>query len=147
MSVEEYWGNFLKLNDLDKDTKYYDAFCFYGYTDEITDELTKLVLEGKKKATTSVFLEEETYPVIGSYSIVLDRSLTPVCIIKTTKTHILRFKDMPLELASKEGEGENLDSWFFDHSIVFKKEAEEIGYQFSLDMPIFFEEFEVVYKN
>jgi len=146
MSIEEYWNEFLIKNKLDINTKYYDAFTFYGHDERNSKWLTDLVLSGKKKATTSAFLEEENYPHIGSYSIVLDTDSNPVCIIQTTKTHILRLRDMSLELALKEGEGDSLESWYFDHNMMFEEESKELGYKFSMDMPIFFEEFEVIYK-
>lgn len=147
MDIEEFWNEFLTLNNLDKNTKYFDVFSFYGEDEKATQELTNLVLDGKKKATTSAYLDEEEYPHIGSYSIVLDYYEKPVCVIKTTNTRILRLKDMTLQLAIKEGEGDNLDSWYFAHNMMFEKESKELGYNFSMDMPIFFEEFELVYKK
>lgn len=147
MNVEEFWNDFLTTNNLDTNTKYDDAFSFHGEDEKITQELTKLVLDGKKKATTSAYLPEEDYPSVGSYSIVLDFYKNPVCVIQTTKTRILRLKDMTLELAIKEGEGDDLDAWYFAHNMLFEKESKELGYKFTMDMPIFFEEFELVYKN
>ena len=146
MNIEEFWNNFLQINNLDLNTKYFDAFSFYGEDEENTNRLTSLVLDGKKRATTSAYIEEEKYPCVGSYSIVLDYYKKPVAVIKTTNILILRLKDMNLELALKEGETDTLDSWFFDHNLLFEKESKELGYCFSMDMPIFFEEFELVYK-
>ena len=147
MSIEEYWNKFLQDSNLDRDTKYYDAFCFYGPDKETINRLTNLVLTGKKKATTSVFLDDEEYPHIGSYSIVLDINNEPVCIIQTVKIRVLRLKDMTWDIASKEGEGGNLETWFFDHNMMFTEESKQLGYKFTMDMPIFFEEFEVIYKG
>ena len=146
MDIEQFWRSFLQKNNLDLDTKYFDAFSFHGENEKITNRLTALVLEGKKKATTSAYLEEERYPCIGSYSVVLDYYKKPVAVIQTTNIRILRLKDMNLQLVLKEGETSTLDSWFFDHNLIFEKESKELGYCFSMDMPIFFEEFELVYK-
>lgn len=145
MNVEEYWKTFLKDNNLPEDMEYDEAFSFGGFTPEGSDELLQLVLDGKKRATTSVYLENESYPAIGSYSIVLDSKGNPRCIIRTTNYRIMRFKDMTFEIASKEGEDEVLDTWIFNHSVLFSEEGKECGYVFTPDMPIFFEEFEVVY--
>ena len=147
MTVEDYWGNFKRINNLNDDEKYFDAFSFFDISEEGIERLTKLVIDGKKKATTSAFLEDEEYPHIGSYSIVLNSKNEPVCIIRTTNTRILRLKDMSLQLALKEGESDSLEDWFFDHNLMFEKESQELGYKFCMDMPIFFEEFEVVYKG
>ena len=146
MNIEEYWNDFLIKNKLPLDTKYYDAFYFFDYSEEGIERLTNLVLSGKKKATTSAYLENEEYPHIGSYSIVLNSNNIPVCIIQTTRTRIMRFKDMTYEIARLEGEDDRLDTWLFNHSLVFEQESKELGYIFSVDMPIFFEEFEVVWK-
>lgn len=147
MSVEEFWNKFLVVSNLDSNIKYYEAFCFGGMSDEINDSLLELVLSGKKKATTCAYIDEEEYPHIGSYSIITNSKGEPKCVVQTTATHILRLKDMKLELAIKEGEGDSLDKWFFEHNMIFEAESKELGYQFSMDMPIFFEEFELVYKE
>ena len=144
MNIEEYWQNFLDKHNLPEDIVYDEAFCFVGYSDEQSDRLLRLVLEGKKKATTSVYLEDEDYPRVGSYSVVLDRHGVPRCIIETISYRIMRFRDMTYEVAKKEGEDENLDSWIFNHSIIFSKECRESGYVFTPDTAIIFEEFEVV---
>ena len=77
MNTSEYWENFKKENNLNN-INYYDAFSF-GMNDIEADELLSLVLEEKKKATTSVYLENEKYPKIGDYSIVLDSNNEKIC--------------------------------------------------------------------
>lgn len=146
MNVNEYWERFLKDNNLDENTEYFDAFCFYGFTKKQTEELTELVLSDKKKATTSIYLESEKYPEIGSYSIVLDSDERPVCITRTTDIHIMKFKEMTFEIASREGEDECLDTWIDNHSRMFREESKELGYVFDENSLIFFEEFEVIYR-
>ena len=145
MEINEYWHNFLKENNLSKDSKYIEAFSF-GRTPKQNDELLKLVLEGKKVATTSPYIEEEVYGNPNDYSIVLDSKGEPRCIIKTTKTRIMAFKDMTYDICKLEGEDEVLDTWIENHVAFLKESCDEYGYQFSFDMPIVFEEFEVVYK-
>ncbi len=61
--------------------------------------------------------------------------------------NIIKFKDMTFALCSKEGEDDSLESWRNNHISFFTREGkEECGYEFSEDMPIVFEEFEVVYQ-
>lgn len=145
MDIETYWKDFLKNNNLNQDLKYFESFSF-GINDSQAEELLKLVLDGKKKATTSAYLEEEKYPKINDYSIVLDSKGQASCIIQTKKIRIMTFKEMTFEIAKLEGEDECLDTWIKNHIALFKEEGEEKGYSFTYDMPIFFEEFELVYK-
>lgn len=144
MNTSEYWENFKKENNLNN-INYYDAFSF-GMNDIEADELLSLVLEEKKKATTSVYLENEKYPKIGDYSIVLDSNNEPKCIIKTTNYTIMPFKDMTYDIAKKEGEDECLETWISTHKKMFISEGKEYGYKFNEELKIFFEEFQVVYK-
>ena len=58
----------------------------------------------------------------------------------------MTFKEMTFEIAKLEGEDECLDTWIKNLVAFFKEEGEEKGYSFTYDMPIFFEEFELVYK-
>ena len=46
-----------------------------------------------------------------------------------------------------EGEDDSLESWQKSHKRFFEEEGKELGYEFSEDMLVIFEEFEVVYKN
>ncbi len=48
-------------------------------------------------------------------------------------------------MAKCEGEDENLQSWIVGHIRYFTKEGQSMGYEFSQDMLVLFEEFEVIY--
>ncbi|MBR3228164.1 MAG: ASCH domain-containing protein [Erysipelotrichaceae bacterium] len=146
MSIEEYWQSFLKEKGLPEDLRYYEAFAF-GMTPEENDELLELVLEGKKRATTSAYLDAESYPHTGDCSIVLDGRGEARCIIRTLKTTVMAFRDMTFDICKKEGEDECLETWQETHRNIFIEEGKELGYEFSEDMRIFFEEFELVHIN
>lgn len=45
-----------------------------------------------------------------------------------------------------EGEDDTLESWRAGHIRFFKEEGNELGYEFSNDMPVVFEDFEIVYQ-
>ena len=53
-------------------------------------------------------------------------------------------KDIPFDLARLEGEDDSLESWRKNHEVFFREEGKELGYAFSEEMPVIFEEFEVV---
>ena len=143
--IEEYWKRFLIENNLPKDTKCFEAFKF-GSTDKQADELLNLVLQGKKIATTSPYFEDEAYSHKGEYSIVLDSKNIPRCVIQTTRGRIMMFKDMTYDVCKLEGEDEVLETWIENHVAFLKEEYDERNLDFNFNVPIYFEEFKVVYK-
>ena len=68
-------------------------------------------------------------------------------MIKTTAVKILPFREISWELASKEGEDASLEEWQEKHVSFFTEEAAELGYKFTWDMPVIFEEFRLEYKK
>jgi uncharacterized protein YhfF len=50
-------------------------------------------------------------------------------------------------MAAKEGEDENLESWRANHDEFFEYDADIMGYDFTPDMPVVFEEFKLLYKK
>ncbi len=147
--TEEYWRRFLKLNKLDSSLRYKEAF-YFGFK-ESADELLELVLEGKKRATSSLLkayeIEDEPLPVKGEYSIVLNSKEEPCAVIETTDVYVLPYNQMTFEICKKEGEDDCLESWKRNHEEFFKKDLESMGIEFKEDMEIVFEEFKKVYPR
>ena len=150
-SVKVMWQEYLTTLGESADTtkKTYSSWHFEN-TEKGANELVDLVLQGKKKATASALwcyeYEKEPVPSEGDYSIVTDWHGKAICIIHTVKIQIVPFKEVTIEMARKEGEGDlSLDYWRNVHTIYFQKECEEIGREFSEEMPVVFEEFELVY--
>ncbi len=148
--IKQFWQAFLKATALPNTTTYLESFHF-ELTEKWANELLRLVLIGKKKATASSLWfyqkNNERIPQVGDYSIVTDWNNIPHCVIKTTKITILAFKDITFDLCKKEGEDDNLESWQKGHIKFFTNEGIKEGYQFTWDMPVLFEEFKVVYKK
>ena len=149
MSIEEFWLEFKKHSGIDEATTYVDSFHF-ELTEYWANELLRLVLIGQKKATsTSIYEFEqggEQIPKVGDYHIITDWDGNPKCVIQTTNVRILPFKDITYDICKLEGEDENLESWQKGHRSFFEADGKETGYIFSEDMPVVFEEFEVVYQ-
>jgi uncharacterized protein YhfF len=147
--IDEFWKRFLKETNRDKDTKYLEAFHF-ELTENWANELLRLVLIGQKKATASSLrayeIEGERMPHAGNLSIVTDWEGIPRCVIETTKIAILPFSEMTYDICKREGEDDTLESWVKGHTKFFTEEGKQLGYQFTPDMPMIFEDFEVVYK-
>ena len=148
--VEVFWQSFLSEKGLAKDTKYFESFHF-ELTERSANELLNLVLIGEKKATSSSLLEFELsnseIPKVKDFSILTDWVGTPHCVIQTKKVNVLPFKEITYDLCKLEGEDDDLASWQRGHISFFQREGKALGYSFTEDMPVIFEEFEVVYQK
>lgn len=126
----------------------YEAWAF----GDAPDLLAELVCRGIKTATASAYplyeVEGEPVPQVGEYSVILDSQENAVCIIRTTKVTIVPFREVSPEHAYKEGEDDrSLESWRAVHRDFFMEELKEAeGLEFTEDMPVVCEEFEVVYQ-
>lgn len=147
--IENYWNKFIKDTGQNSDLKYYDVFHF-ELTEKLANELLELVLSGVKKATSSCLYQFEhegnRLPKVGDISIVTDFHDTPKCIIETTKVSIIPFKDITFDICKREGEDDSLESWRFNHIKFFKSLEKELGFEFTLELPVVFEEFKLIYK-
>ena len=143
MTHKQMWQSFSGMTGTEAD---YDAWAF-GCD---SDELARLVLEGRKTATAGLHFwyerERLNLPKEGSCSVVLDTKGNAVCIIKTTKVSVLPFCEVCAAHAWKEGEGDrSLDYWRRVHEDFFSRELAEIGMPFSPKMEVVCEEFIRVY--
>lgn len=148
--IKAFWELFLKEKGLDKSTKYFECFHF-ELTKKAANELLNLVLRGVKKATSSSLeefkLSGSEIPKENDYSILTDWEGTPRCVIQTIKVRVMPFNEMTFDLCKLEGEDNSLASWKKSHISFFQRQADLLGYAFSEEMNIIFEEFEVVYKK
>lgn len=146
MTAKEMWDAYLKLHPEAADAEY-EAWA-YG---DAPDELARLTADGVKTATASAYplyeLDDEPLPQTGEYSVILWEDGTAACVIKTTKVYVVPYKDVSAEQAYKEGEGDrSLAYWREVHEAFFTREMKAAGLEFSGDMGVVCEEFEVVFK-
>lgn len=136
------------VNHKDSSTKYIDCFHF-ELSEKLANELLALVLSGTKQATASSLLayeiEGSRIPQIGDYSIVTDWEGNPRCVIETTAVTILPFNEITFDICKREGEDDTLESWQKGHRRFFTEDGKELGYEFSENMPVIFEDFKVVF--
>ena len=114
--------------------------------------LAELTRKGIKTATASAGplyeLEGEPLPQAGEYSVILDSRDDAVCVIRTTRVYTTPFCEVTAEHARKEGEGNrSLAYWRQVHEDFFRTELAGAGLEFTPDMPVVCEEFEVVYPS
>lgn len=147
--IDMFWKTFLKETNRNERAKYLEVFHF-ELTEKLANELLQLVLIGQKRATASSLpmyqIEGEGIPKVGDLSIVTDWEGVPRCVIETTKITIIPFSDITYDICKREGEDDTLESWIQGHAHFFKEEGKQLGYEFSYDMPVVFEDFEVIYQ-
>jgi len=116
--------------------------------EESCNHILSLVLDGKKRATPSSLLAYEktgeSVPQVDEISVITYWDGTPACIVKTTNVRIIRFCDMTYDIAKLEGENDSLEDWRETHTAFWMDEGKRKGYTFSEEMPIVFEEFDVL---
>ncbi len=152
LSAEEYWNSFLAT--LPSDSPYHEKkYVAEGFGDhpKLADELGALVVSGIKTGTCSSLWEWQAegnpIPEVGLITIVLSGAGDPICIIETTKVIQQRFNEVNEEFAHSEGEGDrSLRYWREAHTIYFSRVLPKIGKEFSEDMPLVCETFQVIYK-
>ena len=120
----------------------------WEYT-SMADELAGLIIEGKKTATCSAYihyeLNDEPVPQVGSYTIILSSKDEPVAIIKTTFVEIIPMSEVDTQFAAAEGEGDlSYEYWYEGHKKFFTKELAKYGKEFSDDMLVVCERFELI---
>ena len=148
--INTFWENFLLKINRDKDIKYIDSFHF-ELTERWANELLRLVLIGQKQATSSSLLAYQIggdrIPQVGDLSIVTDWEVIPKCVIETTNVMIIPFKEITFDICKLEWEDDNLESWREGHINFFSREGKELGYTFTEDMPVIFENFKMVFSE
>jgi len=103
------------------------------------DYLVDLVLSGKKRATTSLYNENDI-PVLNEESELCFSDGNIACITKTSRVVITEFKNITWDLAKLEGENISFDEWKKEHIEFFKS----IDNNFSENTKVVFEVFEVL---
>ena len=120
----------------------------FELTESACNYLLDLVLAGKKRATSSSLLSfklsGEEVPKAGDLSVITNWEGVPRCVVVTTEVRVMRYGDITFDIAKLEGEDDSLESWRRNHERFFREEGKELGYTFSEDLKVVFEEFEVI---
>jgi len=146
-----FWAAFLNATGSTGGERFHEAFSF-GDSEHLANELAALVLRGIKRATAaSVWTFEaqgKRLAAPGDLSIVTDWGGNPLCVIETQALDVVPFRAVDAGFAALEGEGDgSLLFWREAHRRYFSRECDRIGRQFTEDMPVACERFEVVYRG
>ncbi|MDR4889735.1 ASCH domain-containing protein [Fredinandcohnia sp. QZ13] len=141
-AAEQYWNEFWEGKEKP------ESVSAWQFGDD-PDYLAQLVIDGIKTATCSgyVFYEIENAPLpkVDDYSILLNSKDEPVAIIKTVEVTIQPMNEVPEEFASAEGEGDRTYQYWKDvHVKFFTEELRKIDREFSEDMLLVCERFELI---
>jgi uncharacterized protein YhfF len=125
---------------------------YFGMGHKDAEELSNLVLEGKKTATASLPSEYEKNPdeapVLHGYSVVTDFEGKPKCIVQTTEIRVVPFNEVEADFAFDEGEGDqSLDYWREVHWDYFSRRCAEMGIEPTATMPVNCERFRLLYPK
>ncbi len=149
--TEKFWQAFCAENpDVNAGEPY--QVWYFGSDSKMAKELVRLVLQGKKTATASLFWEYENKPedepIVDGYSVVTNFEGNPMCVLRTTELRVLQFNEVDEQFAFDEGEGDqSLDYWREVHWDYFSRRCVEIHKEPSNTMLINCERFKLLYPK
>lgn len=141
-AAKKYWEAYWKSDEIPQSVS---AWQFGADA----DDLARLVIEGTKTATCSAYifyeLENEPLPTTEDYSIILNSDDDPVAIIKTVEVTLTPMNQVSEAFAIAEGEGDRTYRYWKDvHERFFRQELNEIRREFSEDLLLVCERFELI---
>ena len=104
-----------------------------GRPGAMRDELTALVLDGKKTATAGLWCveyepEDEALDEVGERQVLLGSDEQPVAIVEVTRLEVHAFVAVPWEFADAEGEGFNsVEHWRAGHRSYYAAEGIDVA--------------------
>lgn len=149
--VQQYWENYLNSlapRELPQHP-YVEAAPAGDFT--TTDALIELYLSGRKTAGSSLVEDFNTagdpLPKVGNFWIVLDSTQTPRLILKTVKTEIHLFGNIPAAISIAEGEGDlTPEDWRHIHAEIYTPHLEAWGIEDINQAHVITEHFEIVWR-
>lgn len=152
-TVKEMWHEY--LNTLDQNNLFrLSNIHVWHFCDnkKDADECARLVLSGIKRATSpsiwELKLNNEKIPEVNDIDLITDWDGIAKCIIRTVAVEILPFHRVTPKHAALEGEGNgSLKYWRKAHQAYYERVLEGSNYQFQKNMPIAFQQFEVIHSN
>lgn len=151
-SVSQMWERFTKSNSEFEKHEVPESFYFHNNKED-ANRLAALVLNGKKKAGTSLYSLYEEYnvdlPEIGTKQIVTDFDGKAQAIIETKKVDTIPFNQISMAYAELDmgTKTEPLKKWKKAHWDFFASVMDELGQKPREDMLVVCESFEVIWTN
>ncbi len=149
--IEQFWKAFVDSQPEGNETGEFTYTAWgFGNTPEMTDELGGLVLQGTKTATCGLLWEYEAdgepLPEADQFSIILNGSGKPLCVIQTIGAEVKPFREVGESFAWEEGEDDrSLAYWREVHWKFFSPICARLGREPDQDMPLVCKRFRRVY--
>lgn len=151
-STTAYWQKFLAT--LPEDSPYHSKTYVaeaWGDSPQLADELGGLIVQGIKTGTCSALWEWEAegnpIPQVGLVTVALDGQGEPLCIVETVEVTLRTYNEVDADFARSEGEGDlSLEYWRQAHRNFFSRVLPKFSREFSDDMPLVCERFQLIYK-
>lgn len=151
MTPEEFWEKYLEDTKQSPEEAAYSGELVFASSGITGIEQLSLVLAGKRTVSFSAFpayeINREPVPVPGEVYIVENEEEEPSCIIELVDVKVIPFDEISWELASREGEDENLEQWRDKQREYMEEEADICGFDFDGKTPIVCEIFRVIYRK
>ncbi len=151
--AEAFWSAYLRSPDAPEAAVYrlYDS-CRIGDNKEGADEGARLVLSGRKTASSSLLWEYEATgrppPSVGGLSILEDGEGRPVCVFETTEVELRHFDTVDTAFAADYGEWDgSLETWRRQSWQYYAAVCAGLGREPAEDMLLVCERFRVVYPG
>ena len=149
--VEAFWTRVCRQQGISADSYHALTFGDPKYA-EYGDQITELAINRVKRATTHLAMDFELNEVsrrkIGDYWVILWENMTPACLLEIVNIEVRPFKDVDAAFAAREGEGDgSLEFWKNCHEDYFKLQLADWEREWSDDLPVVLESFELVAVN
>ena len=146
-AVEAFWSAYVRATGYAGPLV--TAYAF-GDSPELADELGELVLHGPKRATAELERafgpDDDPVPQVDDRCVILAGDGRPLAVVRTTDVRVGPLSSVDAAFAWDEGEGDrSRDWWLAAHTRYFTRECEANGWDFSDDVPVVFERFDVVW--
>ncbi len=146
-AVAQLWSSYVGASGYDGPLV--TSFAF-GDSAEMADELGDLVLHGPKRATAGLLADYEAdgeaLPQVGEHCVVVGGDGLPLAVVRTTEVRVGPLSTVDEAFAWDEGEGDRSRSWWLDaHTRFFTRRCSALEQEFSDDIDVVFERFEVVW--
>jgi len=148
--VRAFWREFCGGSGVDESSDYHARTFSDPVFSTVTDVIAELARVGNKRGTCHLLLDFQRnqvplrYP--GDYMIVLNGSLSPVCVVRCTRTEIIPYNQVTDVFAASEGEGDlSYEFWDTAHERYFRKMLDAWGIPWSDRVNVVCESFVTVW--
>ncbi|UWX55245.1 ASCH domain-containing protein [Maribacter litopenaei] len=151
-TVYEIWEDFTQVNLAFKDEEMPESWFFHDNQKD-ADRLAKLVIDGKKRASSGLYKWYEDagadLPKVGTKHIITNFNGTAQAIIEIVQVDTVPFSEISVAYASLDM-GTDVDplvKWKTAHEAFFKSTLEENGQKFDEDMLVVCETFTTIWPK